>query len=787
MYKMSDIIGNFGKGATAIGAAFSQISPCETGECFADVNNFLGVYTDLRPGDEVQFTYLGKQTKDMKEVIIGKYAGTDKKNGYDTLLIQEEGEPNRSVFFFDRILKTGFKVTTQAELEQQEKDYAAMRERKQKQEEEEQAQQLETEKRASEEAKKQMEETCKKMGVTAPFNFTVKANEKSADAIDINFKYDTTNKELKVIPGKTRELNVVRDMMSGVKIPKESGYNEKLKELIRLRDANMRTLQDNAKMMNSVEQILAQKSDENRTQRILKIVDDSVEEPFKTITKEYDDELKKVAANHQKYLLNAISKTSLETNAATVNLKRKITETQRKVQSYLSGKTKSLYKMSSKLKAVDNQLVEEQKRIDIELLRVPRFVSVKEKILDWIDGSEDRTPLTEDQIYTIAEAFSLDKDYKKGCDNFIEEMKNDTMYIIGKILKDLGFILQSLKDSGNAKATTFQQIIIDFMNGLLRLSQKPTVEITAENLEKILATSIEDYINRTGDESYMTPFVIPQVKKLLTSILDNVKLQSSVAPAVSPLSLIPPQELTLKQKQRLEQEKIQEAKGIMLQSSLDVLTPIIKKIREDIVNKIPDIGDNQLLLYTIKKGKQFMLFGKETYQNTYYYIDEDGSVKKLKSGGTYKLSINEDGSIPPQLTPISIFKSKSDTSSTKSESPKSDSFTQENPNARMMPRFSSQTDSFSPNSPIMAVLPQRADSFGSTETNTSASSSPSLSSRFMSSFRRPSKNTSAVKKPGVLGRLNLFGKTAKSTEGGKHRTRKFRKSKTRKNKRHSRR
>jgi hypothetical protein len=774
MYKMSDIMGNFGKGATAISAAFSKSSPCETGECFADVNNFLGVYTALRPGDEVQFTYLGKQTKDMKEVIIGEYAGTDKKNGYDTLLIQEEGKSNRSVFFFDRILKTGFKVTTQAELKQQEKDYAATQERNQKQEEEleaqkqaqEQAQQLETEKRASEEAKKQMEETCKKMGVTAPFNFTVKANEKSADAIDINFKYDTTNKELKVIPGKTRELNVVRDMMSGVKIPKASGYNEKLEQLLQLRKANMRTLQDNAKMMNSVEQILGQKSDENRTERILKIVDDSVKEPFKTITKEYDDELKKVAANHQKYLLNAISKTSLETNSATVNLKRKITETQKKVQSYLNGKTKSLYKMTSKLKAEDNQLVEEQKRIDIELLRVPRFVSVKEKILDWIDGSEDRTPLTEDQIYTIAEAFSL-KEYEKGCDNFIEEMKNDTMFIIGKILKDLGFILQSLKDYGNAKATTFQQIIIDFMNGLLRLSQKSIVEITAENLEKLLATYIEDYINRTGDKSYMTPFVIPQVKKLLTSILDNVKLQTSVAPAVSHLSQIPPQELKLKQKKILADEKKKESGRIMLQTSLDVLTPIIKKIREDIINEIPDIGDNQLLLYTIKKGKRFMLFGKETYQNTYYYIDKDGSVKKLKSGGTYKLSINEDGSIPPQLTPISIFKSKSDTSSTKSESPKSDSFTQDNP--------------------IMVELPERADSFASTETNTSASSSPSLSSRFMSSFRHPSTNSSAVKKPGVFGTLNLFGKTAKATEGGKHRTRKFRKSKTRKNKRHSRR
>jgi hypothetical protein len=192
-------------------------------------------------------------------------------------------------------------------------------------------------------------------------------------------------------------------------------------------------------------------------------------------------------------------------------------------------------------------------------------------------------------------------------------------------------------------------------------------------------------------------------------------------------------------------------------------------------NTIPNIALGAVLLYTERDVKN--LLGRKTGESKekHYYLAVDGKVKKVGSNMTYKLSINADGSIPPQLAHLGTVK----------QAP-TDSLSGVN-----------TADIYGSDESLSKFIgsPQTSNYPGQTASSKPLNLVPPVSSPLTAADQGPvygpepaPKRTLSNRAFGFVKGVGKFLKmrnSLKNTQGGKRRTRKFRKNKT--HKRHSRR
>jgi hypothetical protein len=204
----------------------------------------------------------------------------------------------------------------------------------------------------------------------------------------------------------------------------------------------------------------------------------------------------------------------------------------------------------------------------------------------------------------------------------------------------------------------------------------------------------------------------------------------------------------------------------------DTLTPVINRIKEDVDEFIPDIKSGDLLLTTERELKS--RFGRKTgdMKEKHYYLDVNGKVKKIGSNMTYKLAINADGAIPPQLAHLGAAKNPSTTSKSDLDNvPITAVYPQ--PESEKRPFFSSQFSTESRSPPLVLTAPSK-----SSLTDEGAQYGPApapkrtLASRFSGFTKSVGRNLGL--------RTSSKNRPSEEVAGGRRRTRKFRKNKTHK-------
>lgn len=219
-------------------------------------------------------------------------------------------------------------------------------------------------------------------------------------------------------------------------------------------------------------------------------------------------------------------------------------------------------------------------------------------------------------------------------------------------------------------------------------------------------------------------------------------------------------------------------RAVASRKSLDTFTPAINEIEAVISEYIPDIKSGQVLLTT---ERELTKLGRKTGESKekHYYLDVDGKVKKIGSSMTYKLAINADGSIPSHLPHLGATRSQSKSATTFEDikledvySPK-ETVSAPTPVAPVAPKSMFQIFSRQPSAPSLELTnPLPSDVTIPSAPVESVKPKSSLLGSFSKGFQNR-----------LMGRKTAKVKQGVST-GGKRKTRKFRKNKTRRSKKY---
>lgn len=478
---------------------------------------------------------------------------------------------------------------------------------------------------------------------------------------------------------------------------------------------------------------------------------ESIKQPLDNLNTKYTESLKKLATDHNSGINAQIKKTKDAAVETRRKYKMAINKTKKAVNDRLAGTSKGVLgkiMTGSKLQNLGKSLLSDELEIVDELAKAKRYTGIKKMLLDWSKASQDKSELTDKQIEVIVEAFPI-VDYEKSSEAFIEKLKINTMSIISLILEELELKLDVFKDTAPHHLPKFLGIVKKIMESLLKITNAETKEVDDDKVEEVLKNTIAAY-GRLTNNDYLTPMKLQDIKATMLAILQSSKSTSSddsdtksegstaTGRSIASLSSV--------NKRREIAINRADAQRILF----DTFTPAIKEIEADISEYIPDIKQGQLLLITEQKQLDFKTLTNE-FKAKYYYLDVDGKVKKIGSSMIYKLAINDDGSIPPQLSSmLTSFQDKVYTPlKSKIESQISDI------SKRFKPVYGSeQQPAFGPKEAPKKGVYGNIKSLGKGLIN-------------MTGLRQSLKNN--------------------PTQGGKHRTRKNRKNKTRRNKKYGRR
>ena len=555
-------------------------------------------------------------------------------------------------------------------------------------------------------------------------------------------------------------------------------FDEQKDTLNKLMSAN-KPLLEGSKILGSIEKVL-QKDTQSELKARYDALKESIKAPVEQLNKTLKSNLEKIARAHNSGIQIQLQKTTAATNETRRKYKLEIQKTRKQVADRLAGKTKSRLGLlkSSKLQGLEKSLSQEEAEIKRELGNAKRYIGVKETLLNWVRNSNDKTKLTEEQIETLVEGFDT-AGYENACFNFINKMNGNTMEIIALVLRELREQLSVFKTSSPHNYPAFKNIVIRFMDSLIIMSQSTQTSrlVEEENVEDALSQSIDLY--EKNDGSYFTPMILFDIKQKLVDILDGAKpdiSENSGSEKTDSTSKTASTSSTTTSKSVYDNKREeQRLRALEKKRQLDTLTPAIEEVKMFLSEYIPNIQPGEVLLTTAKQIKSFI--GKETgkTKEKHYYLDVNGKVKKIGSNMTYKLSINADGSIPPQLAHLGTVKQARADSLSETDM---DKLYTRNDKGELF--YGSPLDT-RPTLNLQAPTP----------------SSLTTSSKSLKGPEQPAPaQAPPAPRKSVVGNLTSFGKgflnrigarTSRKTpvEGGRRRTRKFRKSKT--HKRHSRR
>jgi hypothetical protein len=547
-------------------------------------------------------------------------------------------------------------------------------------------------------------------------------------------------------------------------------FNEKLRSLSDIALQNEDILKD-SKIKDSIDKALA-KDTKSKLEARYESLKQSIKEPVEKLNKQLKDSLEKIAKEHNSGISSLIAKTTKAATDTRRKYKLILNKTRSAIKNRLAGKSTGIVGSlkSSQLQGLEKSLGKDETELEVELQTAKRYIGVKKRLLDWSRKSSDKTQLSEAQIETIVEAFPIES-YEESLNNFTKNLSENSMSIISLVLTSLKTEIDISKRQAPNNTSKLISIVKQFMKSLLT-DANTSRDIDVNEVEVTLNKSIDTYADQKND-NYLTPMKLYDIKQSLISILDSSK---SLIPGVSDTLSETSSSSTSSGRSANErrQSKLAERKRLAEMES-DTLTPVINRIKEDVDEFIPDIKSGELLLTTERELKS--RFGRNTgdVKEKHYYLDVNGKVKKIGSNMTYKLAINADGAIPPQLAHLGAAKNPSTTSKSDLDNvPITAVYPQ--PESEKRPFFSSKFSTESRSPPLVLTAPSK-----SSLTDEGPQYVPELPPR-----------------KGVLGSLNSLSKgffnrigartpskNRPAVEGGKRRTRKFRKSKT--HKKHSRR
>jgi len=555
--------------------------------------------------------------------------------------------------------------------------------------------------------------------------------------LPITFQHEDVNH---VVPiSQTIEAaSIIAEMLEQASSPK---FEAKKNELEELKSRNEDIL-EGSKIKNSIEKVLEKdiRSDLKTRYETLK---ESIKQPVETLNKQYIQSLDNIAKAHNEGIKSQISKTTKDAIETRRKYKLAINKTKSTLKDRLSGKSKGILGSfkTSKLENLSKILGKDETEIESQLDKAKRYITIKGRLLEWSRKSTDKLELTEAQIESLVDTFT-NKDYEESLDKFIENLNMNTMSIISLILT----VLQSELQLSAKYAPQHKPILINVLKQFIESLQKindplRSFTIDDDSLEKLLAENIELYADFKND-SYITPMKLFDIKDSLFSIINLIQpLDKSDSESESTIKSTSSSSRFDRKRAKIAQ--INKERGIVS----DTLTPIINRIKADVDEYIPNIKSGELLLTTERELKS--LIGKKTgeLKEKHYYLDKNGKVKKIGSDTEYKLVVNPDGLIPPYLPHLRSSKSQSSSLSETVNTP---------------PTLVEQQ------APAPAPAPAPAQRKGFIES--------------LSSFRKGTMNrfrlrTSSKNRPSQEGLLS----------GGKHKTRKNHKNKTRRNKPYGRR
>jgi hypothetical protein len=532
-------------------------------------------------------------------------------------------------------------------------------------------------------------------------------------------------------------------------------FDEQKDTLNKLMSAN-KPLLEGSNIFGSIEKVL-QKDTQSELKARYDALKESIKAPVEQLNKTLKSNLEKIARAHNSGIQIQLQKTTAATNETRRKYKLEIQKTRKQVADRLAGKTKSRLGLlkSSKLQGLEKSLSEEEAEIKRELGNAKRYIGVKETLLNWVRNSNDKTKLTEEQIETLVEGFDT-AGYENACFNFINKMNGNTMEIIALVLRELREQLSVFKTSSPHNYPAFKNIVIRFMDSLIIMSQSTQTSrlVEEENVEDALSQSIDLY--EKNDGSYFTPMILFDIKQKLVDILDDAKpdiSEDSGSEKTDSTSKTASTSSSTTSKSVYDNKREeQRLRALEKKRQLDTLTPAIEEVKIKLSDYIPNIQPGEVLLTTAKQIKG--LFGKKTgeIKGKHYYLDVNGKVKKIDSNMTYKLSINADGTIPSQLAHLGAVKrAPADSlSGTKTEELYGNK----------------DQDYFA--SPFEAKALNLGPPMAANVTTPAPAPAPAPRKSLLTSLGK--------------GFLNRIGARTRKTpvEGGKRRTRKFRKSKTHK-------
>jgi len=582
--------------------------------------------------------------------------------------------------------------------------------------------------------------------------------------VPIEFKHSTVNHVVAI----SEPIDVDLIIMKLPKQIESPAFEAKKKELQAFKDDN-EVLLKGSKIMDSIKTTL-----EKNTQGDLKAryesLKESIKQPVETANREYKESLTKIALAHNSFIDAQIKKTSAAALETRKKYKMTINKTKKAVEDRLDGKSKGILGKitGSKLQKLGKSLDSDQSEIEDEIAKAKRYTSIKETLLNWSEASQDKSKLSEAQIETIVEAFKIEG-YEVSVNAFIENLKRNTMSIISLILEEFDLKLDVFEDTAAYHLPKFLDIVKKIMESLLKMINAETLEVDTDKVEGVLKNTIAAYARPTNND-YLTPMKLQDIKATMLAILQSSKSTSSDrSDTVSESSMSTSSINSNTNISSLDRKReLAKNRAVAARNMLDTFTPAINELEAVISEYIPDIKSGELLLTTEREVKSFLRKGTGEMKEKHYFLDVAGNVRKIGSTITYKLAIKDDGSIPPQLSPSSKFSQLTRLVGTSSQSRSSMPASLDDMKIQDVypskPRFN--FSSFNPVSSKPVYGPVEAPLYG-----------PDPAPK-----RMIPKGYNAIK-----GFKNYFNKTSKPTQGGRRRTHKNRKNKTRRNKKYGRR
>ena len=473
-------------------------------------------------------------------------------------------------------------------------------------------------------------------------------------SLPIKFKHEDVNHVVPIVESYSAS-DIINEMPEQTISPE---IEAKKKELEALKSSSQAIL-EGSKINDSIEKVLA-KDTQSEFKARYEALKQSITQPINELNTQYKKSLADIAKAHNAVIDSQIAKTS----KAAIDTRRKykiaFNKTKSALKDRLSGKSKGILGSlkSSKLQNIEKTLGKDEAEITNELEKAKRYTSIKKRLLEWSKQSADKSELTEAQIETIVNAFPISA-YEGPLNTFIETLNINTMSIISLILT----VLQSELELSTKYTPQNKPILINILKQFIESLQKinnpnSSLSIADDSLEGLLAKSIETYATFKNDSSYITPMKLFDIKDSLFSILESVQ-PSNNDNSDNKSEFTESSSSTSSTSSRLDKKRakiaqISKERGI----ASDTLTPIINRIKADVDEYVPDIKLGQLLLTTERELKNVLRKKTGELKEKHYYLDINGKVKKIGSNTEYKLVIDANGLLPPYLPHVGVSKSQ---------------------------------------------------------------------------------------------------------------------------------